>query len=195
MVNFLIKTVRKIISHYYSIRNYCNFRINKVKSKTFLIKGVIQIINKGNIHIGLDFRANSGRSKNPIGGDTVLRLITETSGVINIGDNVGISNSTLFSKENITIMNGVLIGGGCSIWDSDFHSLDKTIRGGVNDIGVSKPILIKENAWLGGKTIVLKGVTIGENSIIGAGSVVTKSIPDNQIWAGNPAKFIKNIDN
>ena len=56
-----------------------------------------------------------------------------------------------------------------------------------------KPVAICDNAFIGAKSIILKGVTIGENSVIGAGSVVTKSVPANQIWAGNPAKFIREI--
>lgn len=53
--------------------------------------------------------------------------------------------------------------------------------------------MICDNVFIGAKCIILKGVTIGENSVIGAGSVVTKNVPANQIWAGNPAKFIKNV--
>lgn len=52
---------------------------------------------------------------------------------------------------------------------------------------------IKDNAFIGAHSIILKGVTIGEKSIIGAGSVVARDVPDGEIWAGNPAKFIKNI--
>ena len=59
--------------------------------------------------------------------------------------------------------------------------------------GVTKPVLIKEGAFVGAQTIVLKGVIIGKESIVGAGSVVTKSIPDGEIWGGNPAKFIRRI--
>ena len=56
------------------------------------------------------------------------------------------------------------------------------------------PVVIKDGAFIGAHTIVLKGVTIGERSIVGAGSVVTRSIPDYEIWAGNPAKFIKKVE-
>jgi maltose O-acetyltransferase len=61
-------------------------------------------------------------------------------------------------------------------------------------VGSAKPILIEENVWLGYGAIVLKGVTIGKNSIIGAGSVVTTNIPANCIAAGNPCRVIKQHD-
>ena len=59
--------------------------------------------------------------------------------------------------------------------------------------GVTKPVEIKDGVFVGAHSIILKGVTIGEGSIIGAGSVVTKSIPAGEVWAGNPAKFIRKI--
>ena len=58
---------------------------------------------------------------------------------------------------------------------------------------IEKPVIIENSVFIGAQSIILKGVTIGKNSIIGAGSVVTKNVPANQIWAGNPARFIKNI--
>lgn len=60
--------------------------------------------------------------------------------------------------------------------------------------GKTKPVIIKDGAFIGTDCIILKGVTIGEKSVIGAGSVVTKSVPDGEIWAGNPAKFIRKVD-
>ena len=60
--------------------------------------------------------------------------------------------------------------------------------------GKAKPVIIKDGAFIGTDCIILKGVTIGEKSVIGAGSVVTKSVPDGEIWAGNPAKFIRKVD-
>ena len=60
--------------------------------------------------------------------------------------------------------------------------------------GATIPVVIKDGAFIGAHCIILKGVSIGEKSVVGAGSVVTKSIPDGEIWAGNPAKFIRRIE-
>lgn len=88
-----------------------------------------------------------------------------------------------------------MIGGNCKIYDNDFHSLDFNERMGTVDLwSKTCPVVIKDGAFIGAHTIVLKGVTIGERSIVGAGSVVTRSIPDYEIWAGNPAKFIKKVE-
>ena len=149
----------------------------------------------GEIRIGKNFRANSGKSYNPIGGDTVLRLICCNNAKLIIGNNVGISNSTLYCSKEITIEDDVSIGGGCKIYDTDFHPIDPEMRILDNHDAIKrKSVLIKKGAFIGGHTIILKGVTIGINSVIGAGSVVSKSIPDSEIWAGNPARFIKKIN-
>ena len=114
---------------------------------------------------------------------------------IEIGDNVGISQATLISHCSIKIGNNVKIGGGGCVFTSDFHSLDPIIRAGGEDQANKKcaPVVLCDNVFIGAHSIILKGVTIGENSIVGAGSVVTKSIPANQMWGGNPAKFIRNL--
>ncbi len=159
------------------------------------INGRIFIRNKGKISLGNDVKINSGMNFNPIGCETTTRLIAYQGGEIKIGDNVGISNSIFISRSQIQIEDNVLIGNGCKFWDTDFHSLNIIDRYSNDETDIrSSPIRIKKNAFIGGCAILLKGVTIGENSIIGAGSVVTKNVPNNQIWAGNPAKFIKNIN-
>lgn len=105
------------------------------------------------------------------------------------------SHVNIVSWDDIEIEDNVYIGSGVKIWDTDFHSLQYTNRLKLPDTGVKHaPIKIKEGAFIGACTIVLKGVTIGKYSVIGAGSVVAKSIPDNEIWAGNPAQFIKKIE-
>jgi len=87
-----------------------------------------------------------------------------------------------------------MIGGGCKIWDTDFHSIypEDRINGNINSL--NSPVIIGNNVFIGGFSIILKGVTIGDNAVIGAGSVITKNIPANEIWAGNPAKFIRKLD-
>ena len=55
------------------------------------------------------------------------------------------------------------------------------------------PVKIEDNAFVGARSMILRGITIGKYSIIGAGSVVTKSVPENEIWAGNPARFVRKI--
>ena len=191
----LVSIVSKLINKIQTKVNRYNFLYQKVSlGKNYIFHGHIYVRNFGIVKIGDQFKASSGIRYNPIGGDTILRIICLKDARIIIGDNVGISNSTLHIKNELIIGNNVMIGGGCKIWDSDFHSHNYRERILGKDINVpTKPIHIGENAFIGACTIILKGVKIGKNSIIGAGSVVTKSIPDNEIWAGNPAKKIREI--
>ena len=83
------------------------------------------------------------------------------------------------------------------IYDSNFHSLDwRKRRNRLEDIADAKksPICIGDYVFIGAHCIIGKGVTIGDKSIIAAGSVVTRDVPAGEIWGGNPAKFIKKID-
>jgi maltose O-acetyltransferase len=74
--------------------------------------------------------------------------------------------------------------------DNDFHRIEPERR---NERAESAPIILENNVWLGARVIVLKGVTIGEGSVIGAGSVVTKNIPSRSLAVGQPAKIIKEL--
>lgn len=103
-----------------------------------------------------------------------------------IGDNCGFSGTVIGAFRSIKIGNSVRCGANTLITDSDWHLDDPRS-------GEAKPIVICDNVWLGEGVKVLKGVIIGENTVIGAGSVVTKSIPANVIAAGNPCKIIRNI--
>jgi acetyltransferase-like isoleucine patch superfamily enzyme len=187
LIRFVESFINCIMFHYFGVCMY---------GKPRHIRGVITIrsCRKNSIQIGDDFEINSGKRYNLVGGDTRLILRTLDNGKIIIGNHVGISNATLVSANNITIEDDVMIGGGCRIWDTDFHSLNYTNRIQSYDVDPhSEPITIKHGAFIGGGSIILKGVTIGEKSIVGAGSVVAKNIPDGEIWAGNPARYIKKI--
>jgi acetyltransferase-like isoleucine patch superfamily enzyme len=193
MIN-IIKFIFSLYRYFEKGVNVIIFKIFKVKYNSFDIKGIILIRGKGKIFIGKRFQANSGKANNPIGGDSCLRIICRSSGIIKIGDNVGISNSTIVCWDKIIIEDNVMIGGGCKIWDTDFHSIDSCDRILRGDKNVkTSPTTIKKNVFIGGGATILKGVTIGENSVIAAGSVVVKSVPNNEAWGGNPAKFLKKL--
>lgn len=155
------------------------------------IQGKLLIQGKGKVTFGDNVTIYSKFEVNPIGGDRTV-FQTLGNGKICIGNNVGISHAIFCSHDQIIIEDDVLIGGGVKCYDTDFHSLSYEQRMKKTDTHVkSKPICIKRGAFIGAHSIIMKGVTVGEKSIVGAGSVVTKSIPDGEIWAGNPAKFIK----
>lgn len=115
-------------------------------------------------------------------------------GTLLIGDGVGISNSAITCWERVEIGNNVLIGSGVRIYDTDFHPLESSYRYGEKKDGsrtIHDPVYIEDGVFIGAGSIILKGVRIGKNSIVGAGSVVAKSIPEGEIWAGNPAKRVR----
>lgn len=192
---------KKIISMYsyllWTPINKICLLCNGVKiGKRFRCRGkVYTFFHKTNseLKFGDNVFINSGKTQNPIGcGDKTYFQLFE-NGRITIGDSTGISNSAFSCYEKIDIENDVMIGAGCKFYDNDFHPLDYEKR--IHTIGrpKSSPIHVKEGAFIGAGSFVLKGVTIGKYSIVGAGSVVTRSIPDGEIWAGNPAKFIRKV--
>lgn len=110
---------------------------------------------------------------------------------ITIGDDVYINfGCIILDCSEVTIGSNTLLGPNIGLYAAN-HSTDATER--INGGCYGKPIHIGNNVWLGGDVKVLQGVTIGDNTIIGAGSIVTKDIPDNVIAVGNPCKVIRKI--
>lgn len=110
---------------------------------------------------------------------------------IDIGDNVYISSGVQFNiEERLLVGRDVMIGSGTRLIDHNhgFSRRDLPIRAQPSS---SAPITIGDDVWLGANVLILKGVQVGCGSIVGAGSVVLRSIPPGQIWAGNPARFLK----
>lgn len=104
---------------------------------------------------------------------------------VHLGRNVYINhNLNMMSLGGITIEDGVMIGPETGLFTVNHEP-------GNIRVVMTKGIHIKKNAWIGARVSILPGVTIGENAIVGTGSVVTKNIPDNCIAVGNPAKVIK----
>jgi acetyltransferase-like isoleucine patch superfamily enzyme len=204
MKNFLKKTVLKFLSF---------LRIKKEKTiknleyilfdESSTISGVsLQVrnpVNKKYLNIG---------KNSSIAGSFVFE---KSEGLISIGDRTFIGGGLFICIEEINIGNDVMFSWGCTLADNNSHSLiwehrkndvldwkkgiDENKIGKYKDWGNVKKakILVKDKAWIGFNCIILKGVTIGEGAIVGAGSVVTKDVPDWTIVAGNPAKIIRTI--
>ena len=113
---------------------------------------------------------------------------------IRIGDRVGISGGSICAARRIEIGDDTMLGANVTIADTDFHSLHPAYRAGHTHptIGIAE-VRIGKRVFIGTNSLVLKGVTIGDNSVIGAGSVVTKDVPENCIAAGNPCKVIRSL--
>lgn len=115
---------------------------------------------------------------------TGSKIVVRENACLEVGDGSFINvDSKIYCKNNIKIGNNTYIGEETIIRDTDEHSLNGSIS--------TSPIIIGNHVWIGMRTIVLKGVAIGDNAIIAAGSVVTKDVPNNCLVAGVPAKIIK----
>jgi maltose O-acetyltransferase len=110
---------------------------------------------------------------------------------IHSGENVYFNvNCVVLDTMKITIGNNVFFGPGVHIYTAT-HPLDALER---RTIEFSKPVVIGNDCWIGGNSVICPGVTIGNGCVIGAGSVVTKNIPDNSLAVGNPAKVIRELN-
>lgn len=154
----------------------------------------LQMGRGGRLEIGDDFVFSSGGAYNPLCRNVRGCIRVEDGAMVRIGNGVGMSSTTLWAKTSITIGNNVNIGGDCIVLDSDCHSLDYMTRRDRRRDPLSdkrKPVVIEDDVLVGARCIILKGVTIGARSVVGAGSVVTRSVEADSVTAGNPAVKIR----
>lgn len=172
-------------------------------------------IGDGTVDRGITLRLDMPEDRKylSVGSDCIVagNFVFESSdGQVKIGDHSYIGGGTFISRSSIEIGDNVTIAWGGTFYDHDSHSLDymkrrkdvddelNDIRNGRNFIANkdwtdvnSKPIKICDDAWIGMNVIILKGVTIGEGAVVGAGSIVTKDVPAWTVVAGNPAKVVR----
>jgi acetyltransferase-like isoleucine patch superfamily enzyme len=142
------------------------------------------------IVIGRRFVAISKSRNNAIGVFQPVMLSALGRGaLISIGDDVGISGSSITAINKITIGNRVMIGSSALIMDNDAHPLDPEARFRCESIE-GKPVQIDDDVFIGSRAIVLKGIHIHQGAVVGAGAVVTRDVPPYAIVAGNPAKIV-----
>ncbi|MDG1987881.1 MAG: acyltransferase [Halieaceae bacterium] len=179
---YYLKIVHSYTRHF--LQSKCaSFGAHEMIMKPWHVK-----ISGPNIHIGKCFTA-IGEPMHPIEIGVWGREAGQ--GAIRIGDFALLSPGVRISaSDEIIIGDGVMMANGCYVTDSDWHTLYDRTRRSLTPT----PVVLEKNVWLGDGVTVLKGVTVGENSVVAARSVVTRDIPKNTVVAGNPARIIKKLD-
>lgn len=153
---------------------------------------IIQKHRQSTMQIGKRMNLRSTVTSNPLGPNHAVIISTRRAeSTLMIGDDFGMTGGSLVVDEQITIGNRVWVGANTIITDTDFHPLDADVRAVRPLDAKTAPIIIENDVFIGMNALILKGVTIGERSVIGAGSVVTHNVSANSIVAGNPARVIR----
>ena len=198
----LYRIIRKLCSYWDQVNNlvalYYISSTGIILGKNVKIYGMPQLsLFKGcEIVIGDNVSLRSKSRGNAIGVNHRIVLTMHSSQAkIEIGNHVGMSGGAICCREHVTVGDNTLLGANTIIADSDMHPVkpdNRRYNNNPEDIP-AKPVHIGRNVWIGADVFICKGVTIGDNSVIGAMSVVTRSIPENCIAAGNPAKVIRKL--
>ena len=182
----------KLKSNYFKIVMKIN-GVNFGKNVNLLGLPLIFKQSKAQLCIGDNCTIKSSFLSNLVGLYQRTIILARDKGEIIIGKNVGISGATIYARDKIFIGDYTNIGGNVKILDNDFHPLQAEYRkNNCMEYIKKKEIHIGENVFIGCNSIILKGTVLGDNCIVGAGSVVCGKFPSNVIIAGNPAKIIKN---
>lgn len=151
----------------------------------------------GKIKLGSRLTLGSSFLSNMVGLWQRSIIIARNGGSVDIGNDVSMSGVTIYAFRHIEIGDYTIIGANTKIFDSDFHPINPQIRLTEPDdkqhTGMRETVIGK-NVFIGCNALVLKGVHIGDNAVIGAGSVVTRDVPANCVAAGNPAVVVKHIE-
>ena len=143
------------------------------------LRGRPYVVNEGRMTFGDRVRLVSNVA--------TLELVTLPTGHLEIGNNVFINyGSSLVSSAHLKVGDDCLIGTHVMIMDCDFHRVEDKMWDTTG-----QPIVIEDRAWLGNRSIILKGVTIGHDAVVAAGSVVTRDVPSATLVAGVPAKVVR----
>ena len=144
------------------------------------------------MQIGNDLKLRSALTSNPLGPSHPVFFTTwEARSRLIIGDDFAMTGGVICAASTVRIGNHVMIGANCIIIDTDFHPINADLRRRDPMETTPCPITIEDDVFVGMQSIILKGVTIGRGSVVGAGSVVARDVPPKVVVAGNPAAIIK----
>lgn len=166
-----------------------------VQHKSFHTSGLpyLHLSLGSKIRIGDNFVMGNSIRTNATGLGGRCKIEVRRDAELSIGNNVGMTLTSIYCTSRILIGDNVKIGFGVQMFDTDFHSLDLETRNSIYDSKNAKkaPVSIGNGVFIGAMSLITKGVNIGDNAIIACGSVVTKDVPAGEVWGGNPAKKIR----
>lgn len=193
-VNCSLDILRGLISRWISIGLAHYWDIHLGKQCRFYGVPLYRRHPSSQIMVGDRCLFNSAPWSNYAGLNHPCILVTLSEGAtLQIGHDSGFSGTSLGAATSIVIGNRVMAGANTSITDTDWHPIASTRRA-AGEVGASAPVVIEDDVWLGANVMVLKGVTIGAETVIAANSVVTKSIPPRVVAGGNPARPLRNVE-
>lgn len=174
---------------YFSLKR---FLYNVDVGKDVQIWGNISLRGPGKIEIGNNVKLVSSSwrcSSSALPSHVSFKTFTNANSEIIIGSDVSLNGTSITARAGkVLIGDGTIVAPGCMIINTDFHEVwppdNRESRPGFEN---DRDVIVGKNVWIGSRCIILKGVEIGDNSIIAAGSVVNKSIPPNALVSGNPA--------
>ncbi|HOG48597.1 MAG TPA: acyltransferase [Anaerolineae bacterium] len=155
---------------------------------------IIQKHRHSRISFGPGLCLRSSPGANPLGVNHAVIIATwQPSAILEAGANFCMTGGALCAATRIAIGNNVAVGVNTIITDTDFHPLDPEYRKLKPADGRAAPVEIADDVFIGMQCLILKGVTIGRGSVIGAGSVVTRDVPPHVVAAGNPARVVRTL--
>lgn len=182
----IVKSVIIVLCTRYTVTKFRLLKGNRVQfGPGFVSNGRLQIKGPGRVIFGANVNAWAHKEPNVL-------ITYGPDVVITIGDNTRLNGAGLMAACGITVGCHCIVGSAVLV-DTDFHSIDPDRRTNPDANVRSAPITIGNNVWLAGQTVVLKGVTIGENSVVGFRGVVTSNVLPNVIVAGNPVRVVKQL--
>ena len=201
MLSKIIRKCRiKIVREYWILYNGIMLKMNNIQfGLNCALFNSVYIRNNGIICIGDNFLMTSMGGYNPLCRNIKGAIVADKDAIIRIGNHVHVSSPCIWARKRIVIGNDVKIGGDTIIIDSDAHSLnflDRRFDRDEDDSrnACSREVVIGNDVLIGTRCLILKGVHIGDRTIIGAGSVVVCDIPEDSIAVGNPCRVIRKIN-
>ena len=155
---------------------------------------IVQKHRRSAMSFGPGLQLRSRTRSNPLGiGHPVILATLNPGAQLVVGDNFAMSGGSICVAEKVTIGNNVALGANSTVVDTDFHPLRWDLREQRPQDGKTKPVVLEDWVFVGMNCLILKGVTIGRGSVVGANSVVAHSVPPGVIAAGNPARVVREL--